>query len=182
MKKLSLLVGLLLCSTVSFAWGYSASKDEQGNWHITGATTRTIGKTVYYCISESAGHETCRTQEEMNEYLEKQLEQDDDHMKYLKDVSTEELKSQRKKTAWEEWDERYQQLPVKAKDDNTQTSTKTATEKVTTNNDSSTAGTPKAAETIQSTETTDKQAQKPKKKGIFKTILNAIGYVLTLGQ
>lgn len=178
MKKLSLLVGLLLCSTVSFAWGYSASKDEQGNWHIVGATTRTIGKTVYYCISESAGHETCRTQEEMNEYLEKQLEQDDDHMKYLKDVSIEELNSQRKKTAWEEWDERYQQLPVKSTDNNTQS----ASEKIITNNNSEATETSKVTGITEETETTDNQAQKPKKRGIFKTILNAIGYILTLGQ
>lgn len=178
MKKLSLLVGLLLCSTVSFAWGYSASKDEQGNWHIVGATTRTIGKTVYYCISESAGHETCRTKEELNEYLNQQLEQDDDHMKYLKDVSIEELESQRKKTAWEEWNERYQQLPVKSTDHNTQS----ASEKIITNNNSEATETSKVTGITEETETTDNQAQKPKKRGIFKTILNAIGYILTLGQ
>lgn len=74
MKKI--LIVLLVCVLSATAYSFDAVKNSDGTWTISGpeVTSRTFGKTTYYCINRG-GAEQCYTAAELTADLDKRLEQ-----------------------------------------------------------------------------------------------------------
>lgn len=183
MKKLSLLVGILLCSTGLFARGWSAQKDKQGNWHLEGIKTRNIGNVTYYCEEDSFGNEMCRTEKEMATYLEEWMERGNDEVK-IRDIA--EVREEKKRNGIESkdisFDEWYNttfqeksaakspQLTQQEPKENTNNKKKKVKKEKKEQKDEN---------TIQSQDTNSEQKrEETKKKGIFKQISSGILSIL----
>lgn len=120
MKKT--LIILCICLLSAVAYGFDAVKNSDGTWTISGpeVTSRTFGKTTYYCINRG-GAEQCYTAAELTADLEKRLEQGNPDIKPVS-VSEEELKAlpiTTKEQALREFmDITLQQAPIPGAEDN----------------------------------------------------------------
>ena len=120
MKKI--LSILLVCVLSATAYSFDAVKNSDGTWTISGpeVTSRTFGKTTYYCINRG-GAEQCYTAAELTADLDKRLEQGNLDIK-PGSVSEEELKAlpiTTKEQALREFmDTTLQQTPISGAEDN----------------------------------------------------------------
>lgn len=111
-----------ICLLSAAAYGFDAVKNSDGTWTISGpeVTSRTFGKTTYYCINRG-GAEQCYTAAELTADLDKRLEQGNPDIKPVS-VSEEELKAlpiTTKEQALREFmDTTLQQAPIPGAEDN----------------------------------------------------------------